>query len=42
MEKRPTLVFFFFFRGLLDPPPPPTFLIEYVFPILMSFFLKKF
>ena len=37
MEKRPTLVFFFF-RGLLDTPPPSTFLIEYVFPILMSFF----
>ena len=32
---------FFFFRGLLDTPPPSTFLIEYVFPRLMSFFLKK-
>ena len=29
---------FFFFRGLLDTPPPSTFLIEYVFPRLMSFF----
>ena len=29
---------FFFFRGLLDTAPPSTFLIEYVFPILMSFF----
>ena len=26
---------FFFFRAPLDPPPPPTFLIKYVFPILM-------
>ena len=26
---------FFFFRGLLDTPPPSTFLIEYVFPMLM-------
>ena len=32
---------FFFFRGLLDTPSPSTFLIEYVFPRLMSFFLKK-
>ena len=32
---------FFFFRGLLDTPPPCTFLIEYVFPRLMSFFFKK-
>ena len=32
---------FFFFRGLLDTPPPSTFLIEYVFPILMSFFKKN-
>ena len=36
VEKRPTLVFFF--GGLLDTPPPSTFLIEYVFPRLMSFF----
>ena len=33
---------FFFFRGLLDHPPTPTFLIQYVFPMLMSFFFKKF
>ena len=26
---------FFFFRGLLDTPPPSTFLIEYVFPMLI-------
>ena len=32
---------FFFFRGLLDTPPPTTFLIEYVFPILMSFFFNS-
>ena len=33
-----TNALFFFFRGLLDTPPPSTFLIEYVFPRLMSFF----
>ena len=34
MEKRPTLVFFFS-KSRLTPLPPPTFLIEYVFPMLM-------
>ena len=32
---------FFFFRGLLDTPPPSTFLIEYVFAILMFFFFNS-
>ena len=34
VEKRPTLAFFFS-EPHLTPPPPPTFLIKYVFPILM-------
>ena len=39
MEKRPTLVFFFS-ESHLTPHPPTTFLIEYVFPMLM--FSEKF
>ena len=44
MEKRPTLVFFFS-ESRLTPLPPPTFLIEYVFPMLMfseNFFYINF